>query len=441
MSKLRAGKIPKEFQKLGKIKEEMRIKELEKNPRYQQKLDDDLLREYDPDYIRNKEAGQRLQKDMQTNSRLRDAKFRQLEAKQKDINLEFQYKQEQERLRAEAEERARRKASDPFSNIMSGLSTVASLIPGVGSAISTGLDVVRDGTNLIRETAGGNLKKKQKKRNVKNVKGSGLFDDIKNKFIIQKKYNNVSTRTLKDYGNNKIISLKIVRTPIQKMLKTILNVISFNAFNTFDQLYHLALIATVENNKDVIIEKNAVVNINLKYQITEKSEVMEVPYNENLTVNELLTNTLNKIGDDKFFLYNGLSQNCQMFVRDILKSNNLYSESINDFLFQDLTELKAQLPDYVGKTMNVVTDLGAIASQLMGAGLKIHSVKIKKTVPFDDALKHFHNIVKNKNKKYYKDMKNHYNFRFIPKTKFIPKSFKTKKINNEISLILGVLKD
>ena len=218
MSKVRAGKIPKNEILLGKMKEEARLRELEKDPRYRQKLDDDLLREYDPDYIRNKEAGQRLQKDMQTNTRLRDAKFRQLEAKQKDINDEFQYKQEQERLRAEAEEKARRKASDPFSNIMSGLSTVASLIPGVGTAISSGLDVVKEGVNLGRETFGGNLK--QKKRKTKNIKGSGLIDNIKNKFIIQKKYNNVSTRTLKDYGNNRIISLKIVRTPIQKMLKT-----------------------------------------------------------------------------------------------------------------------------------------------------------------------------------------------------------------------------
>lgn len=374
---------------------------------------------------------------MQTNTRLRDAKFRDLQSKQKDINDEFAYKQEQERLRAEAEERERRKRNDPFSNIMSGLSTVASLIPGVGSAISSGLDVIKDSTNLIRETTGGKLAKKRKQK----IKGSGLIDTIKNKFIIQKKYNNVSTKTLKQYGNNKIISLKIVRTPIQKMLKTILNLISFNSFNTFDELYHLALIATIENNKDVIIEKNAVVNINLKYQITEKSEVLEVPYTQNLTLNELLTNTLNKIGDDKFFKYDGLNNNCQVFIKNILESNNLYSESINDFLFQDLTELKAQLPNYVGKTMNVITDLGAVASQLMGEGLKLHAVKIKKSVDLNTQLEHVKSITKSSKKRVMKEMKNHNVYKIIPKTKFIKNSFRTKNINKDISLILGVLKN
>jgi hypothetical protein len=436
MNKLRAGKIPPEYQKLGKMKEQIRMQELENDPNYRAKMDADLLRQYDPMYQLNKEAGERLQRNMQTNPRLRDAKFRDLQTKQKDINEQFAYKQEQERLRAEAEEKARRKGNDVFSNIMTGLSTVASLVPGVGTAISSGLDVIRDGTNLIRETTGGNLKRKKR-----NVKGSGLIDDIKNKFIIQKKYNNISTKTLKDYGNNRITSLKIVRTPIQRMLKTILNIISFNAFNTFDELYHLALIATTDNNKDVIIEKNAVVNINLKYQITEKSEVLEVPYNQNLTVNELLTNTLKKIGEDRFFKYSGLTQNCQMFIRDILESNNLYSSSINDFLFQDLTELKKELPDYVGKTMNAITDLAGVASQLMGQGLKIHSIKIRKSVDLDKQIEHVKNITKSNKKRVMKEMKNHNVYKILPKTKFIKGSFKTKKVNKDISLVLAKLKD
>ena len=38
-------------------------------------------------------------------------------------------------------------------------------------------------------------------------------------------------------------------------------------------------------------------------------------------------------------------------------------------------------------------------------------------------------------------MKNHYNFRNIPKTKFEPKTYRTKKVNKDISIVFGKLKD
>ena len=48
-------------------------------------------------------------------------------------------------------------------------------------------------------------------------------------------------------------------------------------------------------------------------------------------------------------------------------------------------------------------------------------------------------IIKNKNKNYYRMTTNSYRFRNIPKTKFIKKSFRTKKINEYLSLIYGKL--
>jgi hypothetical protein len=168
---------------------------------------------------------------------------------------------------------------------------------------------------------------------------------------------------------------------------------------------------------------------------------MEVPYRQNLTVYELLTNTLNRIGESRFFLYDGLNNNCQIFIKDILESNNMYSPKINEFLFQDLTELKQQLPSYVGKTMNMATDLGAIASQLMGAGLTLHSIKINKTVPLDKQLEHVKNISKSNKKRMAKEMTHVIAYRITPKTKFEKDSFRTKKVNENISIVFGKLKE
>ena len=217
---VKGGRIPQSEIDKAKKKEAERVARIEKDPRYIEKMDNELLNEFDFDYQGRKEMAQKRQKAMQSNPRLFEAWKRQNQGRIDEIKAREAYEREQERLRQEAEEKARRKANDPFSNIMSGLSTVASLIPGVGTAVSTGLDVARDAVNLGRDTFGGELKKEKRKRK---VKGAGLFDDIKNKFIIQKKYNNKSTKTLKDFGNNKIIGLKIMRTPIMGVLNTVLN--------------------------------------------------------------------------------------------------------------------------------------------------------------------------------------------------------------------------
>jgi hypothetical protein len=443
--KLRAGKLPKEQYELAKKKEAERVARIEKDPRYIQKMDEELLNEYDFDYQGRKEMAQKRQLQMQKNPRLYEAWKRQNDKRNEEFKAQQEYEREQERLREEQEEKARRKANDPFSNIMSGLSTVASLIPGAGTAISTGLDVIKEGVNLGRDTFGGELKKQKRKRK---VKGAGFFDDIKNKFIIQKKYNNKSTKTLKDFGNNKIIGLKIMRTPIMGILNTVLNGISFGQWgkslknNNFDTLFHLALIADTDGGRQIVIEKNEQINISTSYNVTDKSESQIVNLKGlDITVNELLEKTRNSVGDDKYFLYDGLSNNCQWYIRYILESNGLYSEEAKTFLFQSMDEIKKEIQPYVGKIMNAVTNTGTIVAQLLGKGLTIHAVKVHKRVPIEEAVKHFQNITKNSKKSYYKEMKNHYNFRNIPKTKFEPKTYRTKKVNKDISIVFGKLKD
>ena len=442
---VKGGRIPQSEIDKAKKKEAERIARIEKDPRYIEKMDNELLNEFDFDYQGRKEMAQKRQKAMQSNPRLFEAWKRQNQGRIDEIKAREAYEREQERLRQEAEEKARRKANDPFSNIMSGLSTVASLIPGVGTAVSTGLDVARDAVNLGRDTFGGELKKEKRKRK---VKGAGLFDDIKNKFIIQKKYNNKSTKTLKDFGNNKIIGLKIMRTPIMGVLNTVLNGITFGQWgkslkkNNFDTLFHLALIADTDGGRQIVIEKNEQINISTSYNVTDKSESQIVNLNGlNITVNELLEKARNAVGDDKYFLYDGLSNNCQWYIRYILENNGLYSEQAKTFLFQSMEEIKKDLQPYVGKIMNAVTNTGTIVAQLLGKGLTIHSIKIKKEIPLEKQLEHVRNITKSNKNRMMKEMKNHNNYRIIPKTRFDKTSFRTKKINDKISIVFGKLKD
>lgn len=71
-------------------------------------------------------------------------------------------------------------------------------------------------------------------------------------------------------------------------------------------------------------------------------------------------------------------------------------------------------------------------------GLKLHAVIIKKPYDLEKAKQTAANIIKDKKKKFYRETDNSYRFRNIPKTKFVKKSFRTKKINDSISLIFGM---
>jgi hypothetical protein len=232
------------------------------------------------------------------------------------------------------------------------------------------------------------------------------------------------------------------------ILNTVLNGISFGQWgkslknNNYDTLFHLALIADTDGGRQIVIEKNEQINISTSYNVSDKSESQIVDLKGlNITVNELLEKTRNSVGDDKYYLYDGMSNNCQWYIRYILESNQLYSEQAKTFLFQSMDEIKKEIQPYVGKIMNAVTNTGTIVAQLLGKGLTIHSIKIKKQIPIEEQLEHVRNITKSNKNRMMKEMKNHNNYRIIPKTKFNKGSFRAKKINKDITLVFGTLKD
>ena len=69
----------------------------------------------------------------------------------------------------------------------------------------------------------------------------------------------------------------------------------------------------------------------------------------------------------------------------------------------------------------------------------IQAVLVKSSVPLEEAKTHAEHILKKKNIKV-RATKTMYRFRNLPKTKFEPKSYRSKKINPDITLVFGMLK-
>ena len=272
------------------------------------------------------------------------------------------------------------------------------------------------------------------------IEGSGLLDI----FIRQDSFTKSSQRVFDMYSGYEIKRLQIYRTPINSVIDKFLKVISFGKFNNdqYDKLFHLALIANI-GDKNVVLEKNATINISTSYKTNSDTEVMDVPLgNKQLTIKSLLDNTLSQIGNKRFFLYEAFSTNCQQWIIDILKSNNLDNQQITNFVLQPLDKLVKNLGSIGSKIIPAVakalTDTAAAIGMGKDDGFELHSVKIPKSYTLEDAKTQSQQIIKNKNRNFYKDSKNYYVFRNIARHRFKKKSFKSKK-SGDIVLVFGEL--
>lgn len=295
----------------------------------------------------------------------------------------------------------------------------------------------------------------------KHLKGAGIFDFIKsgvNKiktlFNRRLEFNNTSKRTLEKYGNLKIHNITLFKKPIEKALDVVLNLISLGQWNKakndtdFDKLYHVGLIFNLEGNKKILVEKVQEVMITDNLSATKgNTQFLALSEPNKETLNDVLEKALKQNGNELFFGYSALgngdkpANNCQNFIRMICQSIGSWNDTAQKFIFQDITELANKTPAYVKTIADTVTNIGNVASKLMGNGkYVIHRVNVNKDIPFEEARKHAQNILKTKRQFKEKIVGNNYHFRSIPKTHFKKGSFRTKRINKDISIILAELK-
>jgi hypothetical protein len=90
------------------------------------------------------------------------------------------------------------------------------------------------------------------------------------------------------------------------------------------------------------------------------TETLFVPSDDGLTLNIMLNKTKN-IMRDKFFTYQPTNNNCQEFVLQLLVSNGLNTDSLEEFVIQDVGKLFEYNPQF-RKIVTTVTDTGSIAS-------------------------------------------------------------------------------
>lgn len=192
---------------------------------------------------------------------------------------------------------------------------------------------------------------------------------------------------LKNVGNQTIKSITIKRTPVSGLITGALSVFSLGKFGkrmerSFDELFHLFIEITLNNNQKVILEKNEVINMESNPKSRPDTEMKIVNTSiPQITLDEMLNNTEQYMGQKDFFGYSAKDNNCQDFIVSFFKANNIGDESDISFIKQDTKSLFRDLPS-LRKLSNTITTIGAKAN-VITTGKGIEDIN-----NYSDVLKH-----------------------------------------------------
>jgi hypothetical protein len=159
------------------------------------------------------------------------------------------------------------------------------------------------------------------------------------------KYNKKSQNILDTYGDCKICKFYLCREPFNKFIHFVINILTFYNYEKLisisDELYPyhsriiVKLITLDKKYKFVSLDKNNCINITTDFNITNKQEYKLIKIKKHHTLNSILSQTLNRVGNNTFFNWNLYKNNCLNFSREILVTLNKLNKGNKQFIACD----------------------------------------------------------------------------------------------------------
>lgn len=219
--------------------------------------------------------------------------------------------------------------------------------------------------------------------------GKGVIDSIKEyarrirNFITGL---NEMSPTLRNFlesenGNSKIQQIEVSRAPISESIKKVMNWISLGKFEEnqrklgYDDVYHLS-VSIMVNGKWITFDKRPRWSVQhgklSSISGVDKSQLQGRVISLNgktLTIAELFTNAVKKVGEHKFFSYSASDNNCQNGITQLLGSSGLLTEEDRAFIKQNAVKLMEN-SGLLEKVSNFITGLKHRVDGLSGSGRK-----------------------------------------------------------------------
>lgn len=170
--------------------------------------------------------------------------------------------------------------------------------------------------------------------------------NIDNNNILFYQYNKKSKQLLERYGDYKLTKLYLVRQPLTKIVTFVLNIMTFYNYDKLIQEsqdnfpYHTLLIFEIKldngMSKLLTLEKNNSVSLCDNFLMNSSQDIVELKLTKNkYTLNNILTTTQQRLGNEKFFNWHLYKNNCQEFTKEILKTIGKYTNKNKQFIFRD----------------------------------------------------------------------------------------------------------
>lgn len=164
--------------------------------------------------------------------------------------------------------------------------------------------------------------------------------------ILFYQYNKKSKKLLDLYGEHKLTKIYLVRQPFSKTITFLLNIATLYNYEKLinesrDNFpYHTLLVFEIELENGIkkllLLEKNNCINISENFLINKTQEIKELNIkHKNYTINHILNTTQERLGNNKFFNWHFYKNNCQEFIKEILKTLGKYNRRNKKFIFHD----------------------------------------------------------------------------------------------------------
>ena len=181
-------------------------------------------------------------------------------------------------------------------------------------------------------------------------------------------------KTLRQHGEKDIVQITIVRKPVERVLKSIINLITLGKFNqqmkslNYDDVFHLSAVLKLSDGTQLFLEKNAVAELK-PFSGNHDGSTIDVNMKDSIKLKKFIEDTYNRIGERQYVDYSAENLNCQKFILDHLETFKLSNKKIELFIMQDASQLLSKDPN-VFKALKAVTDLGALSDVVIqGRGL------------------------------------------------------------------------
>lgn len=176
-------------------------------------------------------------------------------------------------------------------------------------------------------------------------------------------WNNQSQAIIDKYGDELYITTIIIyKIPLSFLLNY-----GYKFYtNSNDTAFHIGMVVKASNGQFLTIEKNQQPIIKMGAIFPQNCIKKECYLLNPILLNDMLNKTSESIGK-KFWIYQALASNCQMFIMWFLKTCGIDSKENEEFIVQDFRDLRQRFP-IERRILNTITDTQSKLDTFLGRG-------------------------------------------------------------------------